>query len=201
MSSKNVDSNNLLFHPAYCDTPDAVLVLSASNGILFRVHSLVLKLASNVFKTMLDLPRVSTEREDDLILLSEGPETLQTLLDIIHPNQSLSGTLDGIKIPLTLVDSLWVAVVKYEIPGAMPAVRSLIQSPSLDCYPIEAYGLACHHGWREEATAISTRTLQYDLRSSESQRHLETILKSSPHASRASQLSQRCSHCGICHSA
>ncbi|KAI5116826.1 hypothetical protein M0805_006238 [Coniferiporia weirii] len=150
------------FHPSY-DYPDGDIVLRASDGVSFRVHSIILKLASGFFRQMLEVPRDSSESSDDAIPLTEESTIIAYLLDLIYPNGAI-GTSDSAHLPaITTYDFAWAltrAADKYDLPRVLAAVRSVVMNTSaLREHSLALYALACRWRWTAEARFASTGTL------------------------------------------
>jgi hypothetical protein len=119
------------------DAPDADIILRTLGPPKrdFRVHKLVLSLASPVFKDMFSLPqptsndsRKSTVAEVEIVEVTDPAGALDIVLKMIYPfvPPPLDGDLD------TLVECLVIAE-KYNIEGAESRLyRALAQ---MSCYP------------------------------------------------------------------
>ncbi|KAG8915418.1 hypothetical protein FRC01_003667 [Tulasnella sp. 417] len=138
-------------------------ITKSSDGIKFRVHSLVLKLASSVWNDMFDMPQPLTHDEssssDELqklptIELSESSVTLLALFRLLYPKgKSQIHTFD-------LAFKLMDAYHKYDIDisGLVPFFTELMSTSSTQANPLEVYGLA----WRlrnAEAVSLASRYL------------------------------------------
>lgn len=163
-------------HPAF-DESDADLILCSRDNVLFRVHSLVLRLASGWFRTLLTLPQSPPAYKYDahahcpeIIHMVESADVVAALLAMAS-GQTLP-RLDAFE----LVEELVHAAEKYEMPGALSILRLALCTPVfLDAHPIRVYGIACQWGWLAEAQAASRKTIGIDLFSHDAVKDLGTI--------------------------
>ncbi|OCB87698.1 hypothetical protein A7U60_g5224 [Sanghuangporus baumii] len=133
------------FHPRY-NHSDGDIILSSSDGVLFCVHSIILKLVSGVFKQMLEIPRVASENSDEPIPLSEDGKTIALLLDAVYPHY------DGAESVRTFEEAWAVtrATEKYDMPSALESLRTRIsRNPHLRQHAVQLYALACHCNWED----------------------------------------------------
>ncbi|KAI5117377.1 hypothetical protein M0805_001920 [Coniferiporia weirii] len=170
MSTVTNISSEACFHPAY-NAPDGDLVLLSCDGTLFRVHSLIMKMASSVFFGMLDLPRPSDDSSGEPIPVQEDAETLAALLDIVYPNK---GFHTDPRLSFELYRRICIAADKYDMPAATVNLRNFFSAACQLFPPILMYGLANRLGWEEQAKLASSATLACNINSSESQEHLRT---------------------------
>ena len=76
-----------VFHENY-SYPDGDLVLKSTDGTLFRVHSLIIKLSSDYFQGLLEKPQPRNAVWTGPIPVDDDDKTLLSLLDIIYPNKT-----------------------------------------------------------------------------------------------------------------
>lgn len=69
------------YHPSYSST-DANLVITSSDGVRFRVHSLLLGMGSEIFRDMMSQANDTGEP----IVLQEKASVVKMLLDFIYPS-------------------------------------------------------------------------------------------------------------------
>ncbi|KAI5117144.1 hypothetical protein M0805_000071 [Coniferiporia weirii] len=154
--------------------PDATLVLLSSDGMAFKVHTIVLQLGSKFFETMTSLPQkgpVDAENsEDNAIHLAEDKELLKALLDIIYPGRHPSDIASS-----SFATQLAAAGEKYDMPDVAAFIRNEISKSTFPGSALDAYVLACRFGWMEEARTVSSRTLNVDLRSDTSRQLLKQL--------------------------
>ncbi|THH00913.1 hypothetical protein EW145_g7015 [Phellinidium pouzarii] len=164
------------YHPSY-SFPDADLVLASKDDLKFRVHSQILKLVSGFFSEMLAIPRATSEKASDPIVMTESADILVALLDAAYPNfgQHRHGLSDALsKSP----ESVVLAAEKYDMHGVIEYIRTLLfhGTPALPATtPIGMYNLARKCGWDAEAKLASTRTLHIDLTSADAISDLEKV--------------------------
>jgi len=139
MSSK--DANIVVF------SRKSDLTLVSSDGVHFRVHSVMLSEASEVFETMLTIPqpRASTvDSEPPLVALSEDAETLTLLLSWIYPlrNRTSIHSFDQLA-------RLFGVAQKYDV--TMDTLCSMLTCPCiLSPNPFLVYLMCVKHGAVEQ---------------------------------------------------
>ena len=140
------------------DDPTADFILRSSHPVTdFRVHRLLLSLASPFFDQMLSLPQPSPKElaKTPIVEVSEPPKILQLLLQIVYPvpNPIIDDDLNTLILVLH-------AAVKYDI---LPAVddlrRQLVSERYLKQSPTRIYAVACRYELEEEAKLASKHTL------------------------------------------
>lgn len=159
---------NLEVNPDYA-FDDADLVLLSSDGIHFRVHSLILKLASNAggFR---DFRRVDGNKT---VEVDESEATLSTLLDMVYPSRHAPSTMSYAHFR-----AVAVAAEKYNMTSVTVALKDIIldkrpltklfseREDSEKSYSaIEQYLMTLDLGWTTIAQELSTKTLTCDLNS------------------------------------
>ena len=140
------------------DTPDADAILRSSDGKEFRVHKLILSIASPIFQGMFSLPQ-PTEPPSQIpsIDLPESSDVLQPFIQYLYPRS-----------PPKISDiSMWAALYtiadKYDVEVVMDPLRDMLISRFLETSPLRVYALASHWGFDEEAKIASRRTLTIDI--------------------------------------
>ncbi|TDL15438.1 hypothetical protein BD410DRAFT_796401 [Rickenella mellea] len=156
--SSQPNSSTTQFHPSYSD-PDADIILQSDDGVMFRVHSLIMKMASGFFRDMLGLPGSHVDQAP--IMVTESSPTVAVLLSMIYPSIGIS-QID----PVYIWDTL-KAADKYDMPSVLLTMGHLIgvYSRAGDTDPIKTYAYACRYGWEDVAKVASTRTLDMNLSS------------------------------------
>ncbi|TCD63993.1 hypothetical protein EIP91_004695 [Steccherinum ochraceum] len=149
------------YHPLF--SGDGDVVLSASDGMSFKVHAVVLKTTSGWFNTLLTLPQAPDAfanpiRPLESLHVSEESSVLLALLQIIC----------GLAVPdiptIDLAEAILAAAEKYDMPGPISLIRKLIMHPPIiSSFPLRVYSLACKWGWQAEAREASTHTLRLDI--------------------------------------
>jgi hypothetical protein len=146
---------------------DADIILRASRCDMprdFRVHRIILSIASPVFKDMFSVPQpVSLAPPEEatipIIGVDDTPEDLEVFLRVIYPfGLPTMPTLDAISRALVILD-------KYQVQGgSLQLLRSLLVSPEfLKSDPIGVYSLACGWGFKEEADLAAPYTSSLDV--------------------------------------
>ena len=146
---------------------DADIVLRASRCDApreFRVHKIILSIASPVFKDMFGIPQPASSITSagvaiPVIDVDDTPEDLETFLRMIYPfGFPAMSTVDAISRALDILD-------KYQVQGAsLNPLRSLLVSPEfLKNDPIQVYSLACGWKFKEEADLAAPYTTSRDV--------------------------------------
>ena len=148
------------FHDRY-NFDDGDLILLTSDNVKFRVHSVVLKAGSGVFRDMLELARPNEQNSSEPINLSETRATLEQVFLFLYP---VDETI--LPRPATFEGALEMCEVatKYDMPLALAGMRSVILGAK-EYYGdgIDVYIYACRHGWDDVADVASTATLTVGL--------------------------------------
>lgn len=119
----------------------------------FRVHSIIMQMASNVFMDMIN----GAKDTGEAIPLTEKSEIVKALLDIIHPN-GIAISFIGKKFEY--VWSLLAAADKYDIRKITDEIRvRLLSDPYFKSYPLESYAIACRYSWKDEIAATTLGAL------------------------------------------
>ncbi|KAA1479884.1 hypothetical protein DENSPDRAFT_749276, partial [Dentipellis sp. KUC8613] len=153
------------FSPPF-NASDADLVLRSSQLVDFRVHKLILSLASPFFRVMFSLPppvdELATPKRDyvdglQVVRMAESTATLYSLLTAIYPFPThLPKTFE--KTALVLA-----AAMKFEMKGMLSAIRTAMHAARMhEELPEQAfrrYGIACRYGLEEEALLSAWHTL------------------------------------------
>ncbi|KAJ7175246.1 hypothetical protein C8R43DRAFT_914463 [Mycena crocata] len=152
------DSTPLPFVPQHpFDDIDADVILTSSDGIQFRLHSVVLSLLSSVFKTMFQLPQPTGEPQP--IVLSEPAVVLDRMLRFCYPGAAAA--VDSIS---HLQEILELALKKYDIQNIIPLAKVHLRM-YIENHPVAAFAIACRHEWKDLAKAAAKETLKFPIRS------------------------------------
>jgi hypothetical protein len=146
---------------------DADIILRASRCEVprkFRVHKVILSIASPVFKDMFAIPQPIPEARFardtiPVIDVDDTPEDLEDFLRMIYPfGFPAVLTLDEISRAIAIFD-------KYQVQGeSLSPLRSLLVSPEfLKNEPIRVYSLACGWGFKREADLAAPYTSFHDV--------------------------------------
>ncbi|KIP10948.1 hypothetical protein PHLGIDRAFT_100535 [Phlebiopsis gigantea 11061_1 CR5-6] len=147
-----------VFHELF-NSPDADSVLGSKDGVLFRVHSFVLKTTSGWFRAMFSLPQKSQTPDDPAVIayLDEDAATLEALLRCVC----------GLPIPrldsYDTIEALLFAAEKYDMPGPPSIVRAMVSTPTLLADPLRLFVLACRYGWEDVVQLASAQTLSLSI--------------------------------------
>lgn len=136
-------------------------ILRSADNVDFRVHKLVLSLASPVFESMFSLPGPNShapnnaqERRDALpvITLPEESAVLDPLLRLCYP--TTSPTLTQLSKTMILYDAL----DKYAMDTVLPAVQEFLVRDVVQ-NPMVAYVFGCRYRVQALITAAAKATL------------------------------------------
>jgi len=129
---------------------DADVILRSSDGVNFKVHRLVLSLASPFFRDLFTLPQTSsnTTVADCLpvIPMSEAASLLSDLLQFIYPFPDL------IMDSFSSVTAILKGGDKYQLQRASSAAQKQMLKYA-DSDPIRVYALGCYYKVAELAQA------------------------------------------------
>ena len=137
---------------------DADIILRSSDGKDFRVHRLILSLASPVFQGMFALPRFAdTPPETPSVDLPDPSEVLEPFIQYLYPRSPPNIT----DIPMW--EGLYTIAEKYHTEAVTGPLRDMLIPRFLETAPLRVYALASRWGFEEEAKIASRRTLTVDI--------------------------------------
>ncbi|KAK7031957.1 BTB domain-containing protein [Favolaschia claudopus] len=146
------------YHPSFSD-PTADVVLQSTEGTFYRVHSIILRLTSGFFRTMLSLPQPN-----------DPSTTAKIELHVGEPDGVMERVLRmmcGLEIPpwpsLDQVEAALQLIEKWDAPGPLSFIRTAITSPLFAEDPLRLYVLASRFGWEDEAKTVMVQTLKLRL--------------------------------------
>ena len=132
---------------------DADVVIRAAGTRDFRVHKVILSLASPVFKDMLTLPQPPADNPDDTlphIDVEESAETWEDILLTIYP------TPNPVIYSLDDLESLLHAAKKYEMQSIIDThKRSFEYHVFIQENPLRLYAIACACGFEDQAKYVA----------------------------------------------
>ena len=134
---------------------DVILRTQSSPNRDFRVHKLILSLASPFFADMFTLPqpvRLGGGDELAVVDVTDPPQALDLILRLIYPS-FLPPNIDSLDL---LVEGLGIAD-KYNIESARARLRMQLAKFINDA-PLRVYAIASRFGFEEEAEAASSLT-------------------------------------------
>lgn len=177
MDSETIDEESSeRVHPDY-KFDDADLSIRSSDGRLFRVHSLIMRMVSSAFKDMLDVKRTVLRKDDASIVegpvvLDENAAVLSTLFDMVYPGHAPPSTMTTAHF-----HAVAIAAEKYQISTLTKVFQQIILGEGVttsltsertdepDYRAIEEYGIALNLEWKDISDELSSRTLSCDLNS------------------------------------
>ncbi|KAL1701597.1 hypothetical protein EV121DRAFT_211827 [Schizophyllum commune] len=143
------------YHPDF-NSPDADAVLCSQSGTLFRVPSIVLKMTSGFFRSVLALPPPKPNAEHPLPI-AEPDETMLPLLRLMC----------GLPIPpwpsFSAIEDALALAEAWETLGPISVVRTAVTAPAFLVEPLRVYAVAQRFGWAAEAQVAARATLALDL--------------------------------------
>ena len=137
------------------DRDDADITLRSSNDTLFKVHRIILVMASPVFADMFSLPQPLTQsatREQPVVDLTENGKTLRALLDTCYP-VAIANLSD-----LDIVHSTLQAAIKYDMPKSISLAKHALRRFVLK-EPLRVYAIACKLNLEQLAKAAAAQEL------------------------------------------
>ncbi|KAF7335091.1 F-box domain-containing protein [Mycena venus] len=145
------------YHPAFADT-DAEIVVSSSEGTLYRVHAYTLCTTSGLFKTLLSLPPPPGGHTAEPIAIHEPDAVVEPLLRIMCGLETSPWT------SLYQVSDVLTLAQNWDAPGPIAFLRPALTSHKfLTANPLRVYALASHFGFRAETQLASSHTLSLNL--------------------------------------
>ncbi|TBU44068.1 hypothetical protein BD309DRAFT_990543 [Dichomitus squalens] len=141
--------------------PSADIIICSSDNVTFRLHTVILSLASDFFKDMFSLPQPgvpSTSEPGELPVLnvSESSDVLERLFRLCYPvDHPTLGTIHEVRSTLE-------AALKYQMAVAIKIAKRRLRSlASAD--PLSVYAVACCFDLEAEAAAAAKEVLKQKL--------------------------------------
>ncbi|KAF9653778.1 hypothetical protein BDM02DRAFT_3107773 [Thelephora ganbajun] len=143
--------------PPFDETSDGDVVLKSSDEVLFRVHKVILSLASPFFRDMFSLPQTGTPPDSagngPIIPFTEPSETIDTLLRAVYPDED-----PDLKL-VHEIEGVVEAAIKYDMPKCISIMRKkLILCASKE--PIRVFMIACKNRLADVASAAAHLSLR-----------------------------------------
>ena len=143
--------------PPFDETSDGDVVLKSSDGALFRVHKVILSLASPFFRDMFSLPQADAPPDGisncHIIPFTESSEIIDTLLRVIYPNED-----PDLKL-VQEIEGVVEAAIKYDMQKCISVMRKkLILCASKE--PIRVFMIACKNKLADVASAAAHLSLR-----------------------------------------
>ncbi|KAJ7735023.1 hypothetical protein B0H16DRAFT_1380548 [Mycena metata] len=143
-------------HPLFSDKT-ADVVLQSAEGTLYRIHSVILRITSGFFRTMLSLPQPPDAKVPHEIPVGEKDLVMERVLRM----------MSGLEIPrwasFDEVEATLELIEKWDTPGPLSVIRTAISSSLFADEPLRVYVLTSHFGWGEETKAVLVETLRLEL--------------------------------------
>lgn len=143
--------------PPFDEASNGDVVLKSSDGVLFRVHRVILSLASPFFGDMFSLPQAVSPQDysgsGPVIPCSEPGEIIDTLLRFIYPDE------DPDLKHVHEIEGVVEAAIKYDMPRCISVMRKkLILCASKE--PIRVFMIACKNNLADVASAAARLSLR-----------------------------------------
>ena len=138
---------------------DIILRTQGSPNRDFKVHKLVLSLASPIFRDMFSIPQPRSNPPDvdiEVVDVADPPQALDLILRLIYPFRSPK--VDSLNL---LVEGLIIAD-KYNIEGARDRLRESLHK-FIKEEPLRAYAIASRFGFDEEMDIAAPLTTNINL--------------------------------------
>lgn len=139
--------------PSLFTTQDGDVILRAGSESPqehdFRVHRVVLSLASRVFKDLFTTAQPDAGQEDTLpvVTITDSPESIDLLLRFIYP-----GSIPPIITDLARLSTLLTIADKYDVPSILPIAKGRLGDKEvLENDPFGVYVAARRWGFADEA--------------------------------------------------
>lgn len=156
----------ILLSTDFC-ADDADVVIRAAGTLDFRVHKLILSLASPIFRDMFTLPQPPPDKTDTLprVDVQDSAKTWENILRIIYPNlpNPTIDTLDDLESLLSTARTYEMQSI-IETYNKVPERRAFVEKD-----PLRLYAIACACGFEELATYVARNaellavTRRYDI--------------------------------------
>ncbi len=138
------------------DDPEADIILQSSNKVNFHVYSVVLKLASPVFRDMFSIPQPAPQTNTPIVEMEEDSTVLDIMLRLCYPGPDPRVT------KLAQLTSILRVVEKYDLDGVVEKMgRDYAALADIEGEPVEAFAMACRYRWKEVALTAARASLAF----------------------------------------
>jgi len=158
------------------DDHRADLILRTSDDVDFRVHKIILSLASPFFNDMLSLPKPALPQQGDMsrdglhvITLSESSKALEIALHLVYPATSPMLRLDKLDDILAVLEF----EKKYDTKFNVSFIEAGLKG-ALDKDPVGVYSISVAYGFFDVAKLAAIKSCRLPARSMTS-RYLQQI--------------------------
>ncbi|KAI0820765.1 hypothetical protein BC628DRAFT_1395248 [Trametes gibbosa] len=137
------------------DRDDADLIVRSSDKVDFRVHRLILSLASSLFSSMLSLPQPpGTVPEKPVVDVLEDGTVMDAFLRVLYPIP------DPEVHSLSSINQVLAAGMKYDAPAVVASMRRALTQPRImEDNPLRVFAIACYYGMEQEAKAAAEKAV------------------------------------------
>ncbi|KAK0228669.1 hypothetical protein IW262DRAFT_631381 [Armillaria fumosa] len=160
------------YHPSF-SFPDADVVLSSSDDILYHLDAYTLRTTCGLFRTMFSIPQPQGKYaggDEESKRPGSRPETIPTY----EPAATLTPLLLLLfGLPLHRPISSWsyeelerilTLAENWDAQGPISFIRGAISCPRfVEMDPLRLYAIAAHFGWEEEMRLAAKFTLRIDM--------------------------------------
>ncbi|KDQ20468.1 hypothetical protein BOTBODRAFT_61607 [Botryobasidium botryosum FD-172 SS1] len=122
-------------------SPTADVVLRSSDGVIFKVHRVLLAEASPVFRTMFEIPQPLGPAGSETLPtvdITESSDVIDAILRLLYP---WPGRATSTVTTLTHMQSCLVAAHKYDIGVVIEALTETLKSTLADKHPFGVYSM------------------------------------------------------------
>jgi hypothetical protein len=134
--------------------PEGDVILKSSDGIEFRVHKLLLRLASPIFAGMFEMPEPRRLRgEVQTVDMSEDARSLESLLRWIYPTNN-PPTIESEED----LQALLPIALKYEVERILGGLRTYMTKRAGN-NPLYFYALGIRYGYPDVVKAAAREVL------------------------------------------
>lgn len=135
--------------------PDGDMVLRSSDGVHFRVHSLMLRLALTVLVDMLST--YDGQKTSQIVGTSEDAPTLDTIIQWVYSSRAIDSLNEAI--------ALFPIVTKYQIKYGMASTRSTLLSLAIaSSSPQHLFAFAVANRLGDVARAAARQIVVQDIK-------------------------------------
>ena len=158
-------------------TEDGDVVLRVGSDDVFRVHRLVLSLASPVFRDLFqtaqpDQPDAGQENLPPTIPITDSPESVDLLLRFIYP-----GVIPPVLVDLTALSALLTIADKYGIQTVFPIAKERLGDENvLKKDPFGVYTIARRWGFADEAKRAAQKVTLAKIAESPSSKNPQNVV-------------------------
>ncbi|KAJ7061336.1 hypothetical protein C8F01DRAFT_1057883 [Mycena amicta] len=142
--------------------PTGDIVLVSSDNVKFRLHKVVLGLASPIFRSMFSLPQSGGDVEEQEVQMSESGAALERMLSFWYPGTETTIDSDNLT---GLSEVLELGLLKYDMQFLASMGKLQLQSYVVSD-PLATFAVAARFGWKDLQLQAAKECLRLPLRTS-----------------------------------